>query len=146
MRNADMLHHADRDHAIERAFDIAIIQFAEFHQIADTGGLRPLLGDPDLFGRDIDADNTGAGLLGEVNGKAAPAGADLDHAHPRRQLQFGGGMKQLVALRLFQRVIRGIAEIAAGILHVLVEKETVQLGGKIVVMAGLLGAMPVGLA
>ncbi len=44
-------------------------------------------------------------------------------------------MNELVALRLFERVTSRVAEISAGILQVLVEKQAVKLGGEIVMLA-----------
>ena len=74
-----------------------------------------------------------------MNGKAAPAGADLGDAHARFELQLGGGVNEFVALRVFKCVAFGIAKISAGILHVVVEKQPVQVARQVIVVARLLG-------
>src|SRR3984957_313117 len=74
-----------------------------------------------------------------MNRKATPAGADLGDGHALLQLQLGGSVDQLVALRLFQRFMLGVAKISAGILHLIVEEQTVKLGRDVVVVAGMSG-------
>ena len=39
MADADMLHHADRNHAVELAGELAIVQLAKLDQIGDAGSL-----------------------------------------------------------------------------------------------------------
>src|SRR5579859_5256757 len=81
----------------------------------------------------------GAGFARQMNGKAAPARADLRDRHTRFQLQLAGGVNQLVALRLFQSLMFGIAKVGAGILHLIIEKQTVEFGRDVVMMAGVGG-------
>src|SRR6185312_1019441 len=50
-----------------------------------------------------------------------------------------GGVDQLVALRLFERVMLRVAKISAGVLHLIVEKQAIELGGNVVVVAGMSG-------
>ena len=40
MADADMLHHADRDDAVELAGELAIVELAELDAVGDAGGLR----------------------------------------------------------------------------------------------------------
>src|ERR1700674_1109076 len=78
-----------------------------------------------------------------MNGEAAPAGADLGDAHAGSYLQLAGGVDQLVVLRLFERVMLGIAKISTGILHLIVEEQAIEFGGAVVMVAGMGGGNPV---
>ncbi len=51
-------------------------------------------------------------------------------------------MDQLVALRLFERFMFGVSKIPAGILHLIVEEQTVKFGRDVVVVAGMGGGKP----
>src|SRR5579871_4213936 len=77
-----------------------------------------------------------------MNCKAAPAGADLRNRHAGLQLKLAGGVDQLVALRLFERFMLGVAEVRAGILHLIVEKQTIEFSRDVVVMTGVSGGAP----
>jgi hypothetical protein len=57
-------------------------------------------------------------------------------------LQLAGGVDQLVALRLLERFMLGVSKISAGILHLIVEEQTVKFGRDVVVMAGMSGGKP----
>jgi len=57
-----------------------------------------------------------------MNGKAAPAGADLCNRHAGFQLELACGVDQLVALRLFEGFMLGVSKVRAGILHLIVEE------------------------
>src|SRR5579872_181562 len=84
----------------------------------------------------------GAGFARQMNRKTAPAGADLRNRHSVLQLELAGGVDQLVALRLFERFMLGVAEIRTGILHLIVEKQAIEFGRDVVVMAGVSGGAP----
>src|SRR4029077_13050275 len=84
----------------------------------------------------------GAGLARQMNGKAAPAGADLCDGHARLQLKLAGRVDQLVTLRLFEGFMLDVAKVRAGILHLIVKKQTVKFGRDVVVMAGVSGGKP----
>ena len=84
----------------------------------------------------------GAGFARKMNGEAAPAGADLGDGHAGLERELAGGVDQLVALRLFQRVMLGIAKISAGILHLIVEKQPIEFGRDVVVVAGMRSREP----
>ncbi len=62
-------------------------------------------------------------VLGEVEGQAAPAAADIEYCHARFDNKLAGYDICLVLLGLLQR-IPGCLEIGAGIVHLLVEKVT----------------------
>ncbi len=51
-------------------------------------------------------------------------------------------MDQLVALRLFERFMLGVSKIGAGILHQIVEEQTVKFGRDVVVVARMSGGKP----
>ena len=51
-------------------------------------------------------------------------------------------MDQLVALRLFERVVLRIAKISAGILHLIVEEQAIELGRNVVMVAGMSSGKP----
>src|SRR5262245_20063318 len=113
MSRADMLHHADRDDAIELAGELPIIQLPKFDTVGHAGSLGSGACDPDLLGRNIDRGDPGARFARKMNGEAAPAGTDLGNGHAWLQLQFAGGVDQLVLLRLLERVALGVAKIRA---------------------------------
>src|SRR5215831_11485480 len=77
MSNADMLHHADRDHPIKLTGELAIVQLAKHDAIGDASGLRMIARCLDLLGRNVDRGDMGAGFARQMNGEAAPARADL---------------------------------------------------------------------
>src|SRR5438552_5951415 len=82
---ANVLEHADRNDAIERAGDIAIILQKEAglrFQLA-LGGT--LLRDRQLFGRQGDAGDVGSVCLGEKQAQTPVTRADVENAHPRLQ-------------------------------------------------------------
>src|SRR4051794_11280786 len=134
MANADMLHHADRDDAIELPGQLAIIDLDELDLVGDAGRRGALARNFYLFRRDVDGGDMRARSR-EMNGEAAPARTDFAHPHAGLERELRSSVDELVALRLFQRVARRVAEIAAGILHVVVEKEPIQRGRKIIMMA-----------
>ena len=106
---------------------------------ATPAASRALARHLELLGRDVDRGDMRAGLARKMDGEAAPARADLRDGHAGLQLQLGRGVNELVALRLLQRFMFGIAEIGAGILHVLVEEEPIELGRYVVMMPRMLG-------
>ena len=95
-----------------------------------------------LFLGQGDAQYLRAMIARECQRHAAPAAADVEHAHARLEAELGGDMRLLLRLRLFQRVV-GRAEIGAGILPVGIKEQIVERAGQVVVMrdigAGALG-------
>jgi hypothetical protein len=77
-----------------------------------------------------------------MNGKAAPAGADLCNRHAGLQLELAGGVDQLVALCLFERFMLGVSKVRTGILHLIVEKQTIKFGRDVVMVAGMSAGKP----
>ena len=132
MVDADMLEHADRHDAVETLGNVAVVLDLEMHMVVEALGLRALGRDRMLFGRERHAEHLGLEGLGEVEPEPAPARADVEHALARLHLQLGGDMALLGGLRLLERHV-GPFEIGAGILHVVVEEELVELAREIVV-------------
>ena len=51
-------------------------------------------------------------------------------------------MDQLVALCLFERFMLGVSKVRTGILHLIVEKQTIKFGRDVVMVAGMSGSKP----
>jgi hypothetical protein len=81
MSDADMLHHADRNHPVKLAGELAVIQLAKHDVIRNAGGVGVNARCLDLLGRNIDRGDVGAGFARQMNGEATPAGADLGDGH-----------------------------------------------------------------
>src|SRR6185437_2687315 len=62
--------------------------------------------------------------------------------HARLQLELAGGVDQLVALCLFERFMIGVTKVRAGILHLVVEKQTIDFGRDVVMVARVSGGEP----
>ena len=137
MADADMLHHANRNHPVEAAFQRAIVEFAELDQTLDAGGRGVLARDTELLGRDVDRGHPRPGCGGDVDGEGAPAGADLGHRHAGRRPQLGCRTLQLLQLRLFQCIGGRVFEDRAGIVQAVVEEQPIELGRDVVMVAGV---------
>src|SRR6516225_12247826 len=83
MSDADMLHHADRDQPVKLSSELAIVQLAKHDAVGNSGGLGIDACCLDLLGRNIDRGHVGTGFARQMNGEAAPAGADLCDGHTR---------------------------------------------------------------
>ncbi len=83
MTDADMLHHADRNHSVKLAGELAIVQLAKRDAIGNAGSLGMIACSPDLLGRNIDRGDMGARFARQMNGEAPPPGADLGDRHAR---------------------------------------------------------------
>src|SRR5579864_936100 len=81
MSNANMLHHSNRYHPVELAGELAIVQFEKRDVIGNASGLGMNPCGLDLLGRNIDRGDVGASFARQMNGEAAPAGADLGDGH-----------------------------------------------------------------
>ena len=72
-------------------------------------------------------------VLRKEESHPSPPRADIEDLLARLQRELGGDMSELVLLRHFQRIV-GVEEIRARIIEVIVEEESVQLVGEIVVV------------
>src|SRR6476646_837954 len=59
MSDADMLHHADRNHPVKPAGELAIVQLTKRDVIRNAGGLGMIACRLDLLGRNIDRGDIG---------------------------------------------------------------------------------------
>ncbi len=126
-----MLEHADRHDAIERPGNVAIILEQEFGRMGQVlfggAGVRHL----QLLGRKRDAGDVGAGHFSQIETKAAPAGADVEHAVAGVDQKLGGDMAFLGKLGFVKARIRRL-EIGAAILLVGIEEERIEPAVEIV--------------
>nr|WP_281247864.1 MULTISPECIES: hypothetical protein [Halomonas] len=116
-----MLEHADRDDPVVDLALRSVVEQLEARTLGQPGAHRPLLGDLQLLLGEGDPLDTGPGALGDMQGEAAPARADIEHAHVRLQQQLGGDMALLFLLRLLEALV-AVREIGAGILAIPVEE------------------------
>src|SRR5271154_1576081 len=122
---ADMLEHADRDDAVERTLDIAIVLQSKVDAILEPLLPRPLRGDDLLLLRQRHSGDARAGCLREIKSHPAEPTADVERAMAIVDQQFGGDMAFFRQLRLFEALAR-MLEIRAGVLPVGVQKEFVE--------------------
>ena len=132
----DMLEHADRDDAVEAAGHVAIILQEEADLSLQSALGRALLRDRELLGRERHAGHRHAEGLGEVDGEAAIARADVEHAHARLEEELRREVLLLPQLGLVEAHLRRL-EIGAGILEVRVEEERVEPPVEVVVVRGI---------
>ena len=81
MADADMLHHADRNHPVKLAGEVAIIQLRNVTRSETPAASACSRAAFHLLGRNIDGGDMGASFARQMNGEAAPAGADLSDSH-----------------------------------------------------------------
>ena len=93
--------------------------------------------DLQLFGRERDARDVGAAHLGQIEAKAAPARADVEHTVAAPDQQLGGEVTLLGQLGIVERGIRRL-EIGAAILLVGVEEERIEPAVEIVMMSDVI--------
>jgi hypothetical protein len=128
-----MLEHADRNDAVERAFDIPVVDQFEAHTVRDPGLGGAAARDLELLFRQCDAEHVHIGDAFEVQRHAAPAAADVEHGLPRLQGQFRSDVRLLVGLSLFERLVPG-AVVGAAVLPVGIQEEVVEAIRKVVVV------------
>ena len=125
---ADVLHDADRDHGVVGAFYLAIVLQAQL----DGQAPAQLHAQRDLLLGHSHPQHLGAVLFGRILGKAAPAAAQLKHAHARLEANLFADQLELGVLCLIQR--GGVLPVAAGIVEALVEHGPVQVVAQVIVM------------
>ena len=79
------------------------------------------------------AEHVDVGDAVEVERRAAPAAADVEHPLAGLQRELGGDVRLLVRLRLLEAV-GGVGEVGAAILQVVVEEEAVEVVAEVVMM------------
>ncbi|CEE59684.1 hypothetical protein XACW160_290032 [Xanthomonas citri pv. citri] len=99
---ADGFDHLDRDHAVEAAFQVAVVAQQHRHPIAQTCRGDALVGQLELLAGNGGGGDAAAVFACGVQCKAAPAGADLHHMMVRRQAQFLADAFELAGRRALQ--------------------------------------------
>ncbi|KAJ8574963.1 hypothetical protein ON010_g4243 [Phytophthora cinnamomi] len=129
------LDHGDGHDAVELAVHLAVVTVLEAREVAHALALGPLAGALELLVGDGDARDVHAVLLGQEAAEAAPAAADLEHAHARLELELLGDQVQLVALRGVQVVlVLDALPVRARVLHVRVKPELEEVVAQVVVV------------
>ena len=135
--DADMLEHADRDDAVERAVDVAIILQHEFCRTRQTSFFRPCIRDLQLLGGEGDAGDIGAYGLCEIDAKAAPAAADVENAQVAIDQELRGDVALLSKLGVLGAV-RPASRNRRSCIDCRVEEERIEVGVEIVVTCDIL--------
>ena len=78
-----MFEHADRDDPVEGTGSIAVVAEQEFRRSCQVLLRRTSVRDLQLFRRQRDARDIGAGHFGQIEAKATPARTDVEHTGPR---------------------------------------------------------------
>ena len=92
-----------------------------------------------MLRRQRDAGDVGAGHFGQIEAKAAPARADVEHAVAAPDQELGGKVAFLGELGIVERRIRRF-EIAATILPVGVEEEGIEPPVEVVVVGDIVSS------
>src|SRR6185437_10510770 len=132
----DMLVHADRDNLVEGflAGDVAVILQPDLDALREPNLGNAAAGELVLPLAQGDADAGDAIALRRPDQQAAPAAADIEKPLARLELKLATDMVELLLLRRVD-ILRPGVEIGAGIDHLPVEPESVELIGHIVMMA-----------
>ena len=124
--DSDVLEHADRQHAIERLVELAVVLHADLDR--EAGAQLPGVGR--LLVRHGHADDVASGVLGEVPGGGAPAAPDVEYAHARLEHQLVANQLQLGELRGAEVV--SCTPVAAAVDHRIAEHDLVQFVADVV--------------
>src|SRR5690606_34237408 len=89
---ADVLEHADRHDAVERARHLAVILQREFYDGGEPLLARTLLRDSELLGAERHSLHSAAGVGREPEPQSAPARANVENSMARAQRHLGGEM------------------------------------------------------
>ena len=132
----DVLEHADRHERIEFAVDVAVVVLDELHAVVQSFGPRAFARIGDLLGGYVVGLHRDAVVLGHVQRQRAPAAARFDHRFAGREAQLAADVVELRCLRLLQRH-RGVGKIGAGVDHVPVEPELVEIVADVVMVVDI---------
>ena len=131
--DADVLQHAHRDERVAGAFDVAIIVVDELHHGVHSLSRRTFAGVRDLLARDVEGSDPDAEFARHVQGQGAPPAAGLDDPLTRPEHQLAADVVHLGPLRLLQRGL-GRVVVRAGVDHLLVEPQPVEVVAQVVVV------------
>ena len=131
-----MLAHLQRDDRVVRAVaDVAVVLQPDVDPVGEPLVGRALRGERLLLARERDAGDVHAVVLGGVQRQRAPAAADVEQPLAGLQAELAADQIELVALRVGERVVRGVARpVGAGVRHPRVEHERVEVVGQVVVV------------
>ena len=137
MAYADMLEHADRDDAVERPGEGAVVAQLEAGVVGEAALARAPVRDAVLLGREGDAGDVDVRHFGHVEAEAAPAGADVEQRLAGLEPELGGEVALLGELRRFEVAV-GRLEVGAGVLAVGIEEQPVEAAVEVVVVGDVL--------
>ncbi len=138
---ADGFEHFDRGDLVELPAQVAVIAEEDLDFFAEPGGLDAARGFVELLLRDGDGGDAAAVGLRGVHAEPAPAGADLEHAVGRGDVEAAAELVVFADLGGFERFV-GAFEIRARVGHRRVEPELEELVAEVVVLANVLAAHP----
>lgn len=131
----NVLEHADTDHLVEARIlrQVAVVEQLQVDLVLQTLGLHPFAGQRQLLLAECDAKNLHAVFASRKTRQPAPAAADVQQVLAALEPQLAAQVVEFILLRLLQRFIAGL-EVRAGIDHLPVEPELVEVVGNIVVI------------
>lgn len=129
----DVLEHADAGDAVELAGQVAVVLDADLDLVLQAGGAHALGGEVVLVLRQGHAQAARAVLLRGAQHQRAPAAADVEQRLPRLQADLGEDVVDLLHLRFVEGLV-AIFEVGAGVDHVLVQPQLVEVVGDVVVV------------
>ncbi len=138
---SDRFEHLDRHDLVKLALDMPIVTMAYLDPVLQTGLGNSLLGQQQLLARNRDAGHATTGLPYRLHGKAAPTTADLQDMIVCGNPCFFNDRPELVALGLFEGLIRLVEE-GTGIGHARVEEGGKEFIAQVVVLADIAIAPP----
>ena len=116
--------------------DLPVVLQPDLEAVRQAALVDALVDELLLLGGDGHANDLDAVVLGGVQGKRAPAAADVEEAHARREAELGADQVELVPLRVLERVRRvRRAEVGRRVGHLRLEDQRVELVGQVVVVA-----------
>src|SRR5258706_131947 len=135
MAQAHMLEHADARDLVECALarNIAVVLQAHLAAALESLFLDPLRGEFVLIPAERDPRRPGAVLLGRAQDQRAPAAADVQKPLARLEYELPEDMIELLFLSELQG-IGLVAEVSAGIHHVPIKPQRIELVGDVVVV------------
>ena len=115
------------------AAEVAVILQTNFDSVAQTalGGARS--DELMLLGRQRDTGGAHAVAVCRMQDQRSPAAADIEQTHARFDAKLAADQIQLCGLRIMQGLAR-VGEIRRGVSHVVVEQQSVEIVGQVVVM------------
>ncbi len=139
------LDHLDRDQLVVTAAKVAVVLVEQGDAVAEARRIDALARDRVLLARDRRGRHVASVAAGRMNREAAPAGADLDHAIARLQIEPAADAVELGDRRLLERHVRAL-EHRARIHHRRVEEQREEVVADVVVRADVAPAAVTGVA